>query len=109
MTLKEVADRLGLTQLTPAGDRPVTGVYISDMVSDVIAHAKAGDLLVTVQAHNNVLAAANLIDAAGIVLVRGRKPDGEMLALAGKAGVPVLATELSSWQVAGMLYEAGIR
>ena len=53
-------------------DRDVTGVYISDMVSDVIANAKAGDLLVTAQAHSNVIAAANLIDVCAIVITQGK-------------------------------------
>ncbi len=42
------------------------------MVSDVIANAKAGNLLVTVQIHNNVIAAANLVD-----ICRDRRDPGE--------------------------------
>jgi predicted transcriptional regulator len=109
MTIKEVADKLGLKSLTKVFDKTVTGVYISDMVSDVIANAKAGNILVTVQVHNNVIAAANLVDVAGIVITRGRGPTGDMLALAEKAEIPIFATEMNAWQVAGMLYEAGIR
>ena len=109
MKLQEIAEKLDLKRATKAFDREVSGVYISDMVSDVIANAKAGNLLVTVQIHNNVIAAANLVDVAGIVITRGRKPTDDMLALAEKAEIPIFATEMNAWQVAGMLYEAGIR
>jgi predicted transcriptional regulator len=109
MTLKDLAEKLQLKALNTLTDKPVTGVYISDMVSDVIANAKPGNLLVTVQVHNNVIAAANLVDVSGIVLTRGRKPADDMVALAEKAGIPVLLTDLNSWQVASMLFEAGLR
>ena len=109
MTIKELAEKLGLAALTPVTDKQVTGVYISDMVSDVIANARPGNVLVTIQVHNNVIAAANLVDIAGIVLTRGRKPSDEMLALAQKAGIPVLSTSMDTWQVAGRMYESGIR
>ncbi len=109
MTLKDLAGKLELETMTEVPDRQVTGVYISDMVSDVIANAKAGDVLVTIQVHNNVRAAANLVDVSGIILTRGRRPSDEMLSLAGRAHIPLFCTALNSWQVAGLLYEAGIR
>lgn len=109
MTTRELAERLELKSLTRIFDRPVTGVYISDMVSDVIANAKAGNVLVTLQVHNNVIAAANLVDVAAIVLTRGRTPAPEALALAEKAEIPIFSTAMDSWQVATRLYEAGIR
>ena len=72
MKLQEIADKLELEKLTPVFDKDVTGVYISDMVSDVIANAKPGNLLVTVQVHANALAAANLVDICGIILAQGK-------------------------------------
>ena len=109
MTTKDLAARLELKELTRIFDKPVTGVYISDMVSDVIANAKAGNVLVTLQVHTNVIAAANIVDIAAIVLTRGRSPAPEATALAEKAEIPVFTTPMDSWQVAGRLYEAGLR
>jgi predicted transcriptional regulator len=109
MTTKELAERLELKGLTRMFDKPVTGVYISDMVSDVIANAKAGNVLVTLQVHNNVIAAANLVDVSAIVLTRGRVPAPEAITLAERAEIPIFTTALDSWQVATKLYEAGIR
>ncbi len=109
MTTKELAERLELKGLTRMFEKGVTGVYISDMVSDVIANAKAGNVLVTLQVHNNVIAAANLVDVAAIVLTRGRTLPTEAITLAERAEIPVFSTNMDSWQVATRLYEAGIR
>ncbi len=109
MKLKDVASKLELEKLTPVFDSEVTGVYISDMVSDVIANAKAGNLLVTVQVHANALAAANLVDICGIILAQGKKPADDVIKMATKAEISLFSTALSRWQVATKLYEAGLR
>ncbi len=109
MTTKELAERLELKGLTKVYEKAISGVYISDMVSDVIANAKAGNILVTLQVHNNVIAAANLVDVAAIVLTRGRTLPTEAISLAEKAEIPVFSTSMDSWQLARQLYEAGIR
>ncbi|OFV81015.1 MAG: hypothetical protein A2Y78_00550 [Acidobacteria bacterium RBG_13_68_16] len=109
MKLQQIADKLELEKLTPVFDKEVTGVYISDMVSDVIANAKAGNLLVTVQVHANALAAANLVDVCGIVVAQGKKPADDVIKMAVKAEISIFATALSRWQVATKLYEAGLR
>ena len=109
MKLKDLAEKLELKSATKAFDKDVTGVYISDMVSDVIANAKAGDLLVTVQIHGNVIAAANLVDICGIVVTQGKAPAEDVVQMAEKAEIPIFTTGLTRWQVATRLYEAGIR
>ena len=109
MKVQELANRLELKAATRVFDRDVTGVYISDMVSDVIANAKAGDLLVTAQAHANVIAAANLVDTCAIVITQGKDPGEDVVKMAEKAEIPVFTTAMNCWQVATKLYEAGIR
>ena len=109
MKLHDLAQKLELKCLTKLFEKDVSGVYISDMVSDVIANAKAGDLLVTVQIHNNVVAAANLVDICGIVVTQGKAPTDDVVKMAEKAEITIFSTNLSRWQVATGLYEAGIR
>jgi hypothetical protein len=109
MKVQEIADRLGLEALTPVFDREVLGIFISDMVSDVMANAKAGDLLVTVQVHANAIAAANLVDLCGIILARGSHPSDDVLTKAVDAQIPIFSTPRSHWQVAVKLYEIGLR
>jgi predicted transcriptional regulator len=109
MKLQALADKLELKSVSKVFDKDVSGVYISDMVSDVIANAQAGNLLVTVQIHNNVIAAANLVDIAGIVVTQGKLPADDVVKMAEKAEISIFSTELNRWQVATRLYEAGIR
>ena len=109
MKLSVLAEKLALKPVTEMCDKEITGVYISDMVSDVIANAKPGNLLVTVQIHNNVIAAANLVAIAGIVVTQGKLPTEDVRKMAEKAQIPIFSTDLSRWQVTTMLYEAGVR
>jgi hypothetical protein len=110
MKLKEMATKLELKSLTnkPA-EAEVTGVYISDMVSDVIANAKAGNVLITIQVHANVIAAANLVDICGIVVTQGKPLPEDVVKLADKNNISLFTTNLNRWQVATKLYEAGLR
>jgi predicted transcriptional regulator len=109
MKVQQIIDTLELKSITKVFDKDVSGVYISDMVSDIIANAKAGHLLVTVQIHNNVIAAANLVDLSAIIVTQGKLPSEDVVKMAEKAQIAILSTSLNRWQVATKLYEAGIR
>lgn len=109
MKLSDICQKLELKAVSQMFDKEITGVYISDMVSDVIANAKAGNLLVTIQIHNNVIAAANLVDISGILVTQGKQPTEDVVKMAEKASIPILSTELNRWQVLTKLYEAGVR
>ena len=109
MKLKAIANTLELKAVSQVFDKDVAGVYISDMVSDVIANAKAGELLVTVQIHSNMIAAANLVDVCAIVVTQGKLPTDDVVKMAEKAEISIFSTTLNRWQVATRLYEAGIR
>ncbi len=109
MRLSELAGKLGLEAANTLFDKDLTGVYMSDMVSDVIANAQAGNLLVTLQAHSNVIAAANLVDIAAIVVTQGKQPPEDVVKMAEKARLTLFTTGLNRWQMATQLYESGLR
>ncbi|MCX6555994.1 MAG: hypothetical protein NTW95_00945, partial [Candidatus Aminicenantes bacterium] len=67
MMVKEVAEKLGLKILSVGADQQVTGGYVSDLLSDVIANAEEGSLWITVQRHLNIIAVAQLKKLAGII------------------------------------------
>jgi hypothetical protein len=57
MTVREMAARLGCEIVQDQfEDSEVAGGYTSDLLSDVMAHAKAGDVLITIQSHKNTVA-----------------------------------------------------
>jgi len=111
MTLSDLATRLELTVFTPGVplDRPAQGGYASDLLSDVIGHARKDDVWVTMQVHPNIVAVAVLKELAGIVLVGGRVPAAETLAQAEREKVPVLGTRLGAFELAGRLYTMGVK
>ena len=108
MKVSELIAMGGFKAFNPAGDRDIKGVYISDMVSDIIG-IDEGNLLITLQTHKNLIAAANLVDVAAIVFTRGKVPADDVTALASKAGIALLGFEGDTWTLAKRLYELGVR
>jgi hypothetical protein len=111
MNLGEVVKALNLEARTSGTDlnREVEGGYVSDLLSDVIAGSKEGDLWITLQLHQNIVAVAFLNNLAGIVIVGGREPDPDTLKKAEEQGVPILVSTLHAYEVAGRLYQLGVR
>jgi len=112
MKLGELADRLGWVCLTPeweAGAADVSAGYVSDLLSDVIAHAPRGGVLVTVQVHLNVVAVAVHAELVAIVFAMDRQPDETVRRKAVEEGVALYVSKASAFEVVGRLYELGVR
>lgn len=108
MTIKEVASDLSLKPLSTVEDREVNGVFVSDMLSDVMAGAKSGNLWVTVQTHKNIIPAANLVDVSAIIITNGKKVPDETIELANKHNIAVYTTALMTFDLVGKLYGLGL-
>ena len=108
MKISELAERTGLTAINDYTDREVEGVYISDMVSDIITSAKRNSVLITLQTHKSLIAAANLVAAAMVVVVKGRKPSDDVVALATKTGIAVFVFDGDTWALARKLTQIGL-
>ncbi len=83
----------------------VTGGYVSDLLSDVMGNAAEGEVWITLQTHQNVLAIAALKEVAAVILVKGREPEPEMIVHSNEEGVPVLGTDMETFACAGKLYQ----
>ncbi len=108
MKVSDLVEKLGLKVFCgEAGiDREITGGYVSDLLSDVMGNASEGEVWVTLQTHQNVLAIAALKELAAVILVKGFEPDEDTVAHSNEEGVPVLGTNLNTFEIAGKLYEA---
>jgi predicted transcriptional regulator len=82
----------------------VRGGYVGDLLSDVMANSHKGDLLITRQIHQNIVAVASLNELAGIVVVQGAEPAAETLEKAAREKVPLLVADLPAFEVAGRVY-----
>lgn len=111
MKLEEIVRRLGLEVHAAADklDAEVAGGYVCDLLSYVMANARAGDLWITIQGHPNIVAVASLIGLAGIVVVEGAKVEAATLDKAAQEGIPIFTTRERAFTVAGRLYELGVR
>ena len=106
MKLQKIVVSLSLAVRTGQDklDAEVRNGYVSDLMSDVIAHAKERELWITLQTHVNIAAVAGMKGLAGIVLVQGREPEQDTVEKAGKEGIPILVTKMSAFETAGRLY-----
>jgi len=89
-------------------DTEVEGGYASDMLSDVMANGKKGDIWITLQGHPNIVAVAKLKEIAAIVMVNNRKPEEETVKKAKAENIPIMTTTLPAFEIAGRLHEMGI-
>jgi len=112
MTLEEIIKKLELKLLTEKKDfaniTPING-YVSDMLSCVISGAKNKSIWVTLQAHNNIVAVACLLELSAVIITEGTQPDEDTIKKANEEGIVLLSTEKQSFYVVGKLWEMGIK
>ncbi|MHC1731742.1 MAG: DRTGG domain-containing protein [Bacteroidales bacterium] len=82
----------------------ISGGYASDLLSDVMGHADAGAVWITIQTHRNVMAIASLRDLAAIIITCGEKPGEDTMTQSNEEAIPVLGTDLSTFEIAGRLH-----
>lgn len=110
MKLKEIVNKLNLIVKSAGGnlDREVTGGYVSDLMSDVIANGQEGNIWITLQIHQNIAAVASMKDLVGVILVNRREPEAETITKAEEENIPIMVTDLPAFELVGKLYQLGI-
>lgn len=107
MNLRTIAEALHLT-VKSGGDRletEVRGGYVGDLLSDVIANGRDGDIWITRQVHQNIVAVASLKEMAGIILVKGAEPAADTLEKATRENIPLFTSDMPAFEMAGVIYE----
>jgi predicted transcriptional regulator len=98
LNLKVISGKDGLTN-------EITSGYVSDLLSDVMGNAKEGNIWITLQTHQNVIAVAALKDLAAVIMVKGAVPDSETIFRSNSENIPVLSTELDTYNITGRLFD----
>src|SRR5689334_22971595 len=101
MDLQQIIDQLNLTVLTESRDFasiPAIGGYSSDLLSCVMAGAKKGYILITLQAHLNIVAVAALTETAAVIITEDARPDSASIAKANQQGVILLSTPKPTYE-----------
>jgi hypothetical protein len=113
MKLGEIAEKMGLRDLTP-GVRDAKGAelakgYASDLLSDVLANAPSGGVLVTVQVHMNVIAVALHAGLVGVIFVNDRVPEEAVIKKAAEENIQLYVTGESAFDVVGRMHALGVK
>ena len=105
MKFGEIAKKMQLeTIFSEQEDFEISGGYTSDLLSDVMANAKAGQAFITIQAHKNTIAVADLAGITAIILANNRPVQEDMIDAAREAGVAIFRSPESQFVLSGKLY-----
>ncbi|MCK4535239.1 MAG: hypothetical protein KAT81_06860, partial [Syntrophobacterales bacterium] len=77
-------------------------------MSDVLAFAKPGSIMITGLTNPQIVRIANIVDNSAIIIVRGKTPPDETVRLAEELGIPLLSTRYILFETSGKLYANGI-
>lgn len=108
MTTRDLIEKLGLDPLSKFEHREISGVFVSDMLSDVMAGARTGNLWLTIQTHKNIVPAANLVDVSAVVVTGGKGVPQDTIDLASKYNIAILSSKLPTFELVGKLYALGL-
>lgn len=100
-----IARELNLKVMSGADkNNNATGGYTGDLLSDVMANAREGDIWITRQVHQNIVAVATLKDLAAIVLVNSCEPARDTLEKAMKENVVIMVSSQPAFELSGRIF-----
>jgi hypothetical protein len=110
MKLSEIIKHAKGKILNPSvySDREIIGGCGADLMSDVLTRAKPGAVMLTGLCNLQVIRTAEMADIHAIVFLRGKQPTPEIIELATQKGIPVVASDMGTYELCGRLYKAGL-
>lgn len=111
MDLRQAAEVLKAEVIVgPCDDgTEIGGCFAADLMSDVLAFARSGSLLITGLTTDQAIRTAAIKHLVGVVIIEGKEIDGETAEAAREQEVPLLRTHLSKYEACGLLLQAGLR
>lgn len=83
------------------------GFFAADLMSDVLAFAAPGAVLITGLTTVQSVHAADVAELHAILFVDGKRPDAAVLELAERKRIPLLGTHHDMFAACGLLFAAG--
>jgi len=111
MKLSEIIQHAKGTVLNPSifiNDYEIIGGCSADLMSDVLASAKPGAVLLTGLCNPQVVRTAQMADVRAIVFLRGKQPSSEIIELATNENIPLISSDMGMFELCGRLYKAGL-
>ena len=98
MTLKDISENLG-AEIIYTGQAfdslDVHNISAGDMMSEVLVGDEENRIIVTALTTDQVIRTADIVEAAGIILINGKQPQQSMKQLAQESDITLLSTEMS--------------
>ncbi len=110
MKVSDIVEKLGWQVLAGAGglDVEVSGGYVADLLSCVMAGAESGDLWLTLQTHANIVAVASLLGICAIVVAEGANVPESTLEKAEEQNMPLLSSPDPVYESVAQLIALGV-
>ncbi len=108
MKLNELVEKLELEVIVGPFEKEVSGMYIGDLLSNVMAKAEKSNVWITVHGHQNVVAVASLTEVAAVVVVEGLEIEPAAVQKANAAEVAILRTAMTGIDLIRKLIELGV-
>lgn len=111
MKLKEIIEALEADLLSEGVDqeKDISCAFGSDLISDILMCTKESTLLLTGLTNPQIIRLSDMIDLFGIVFVRGKVPQQEIIDMAKERGLPLISTKFTLYKSSGILYNSGLR
>ena len=111
MNLADIIRELNLKVLTEPKEFSAilpSGGYASDLLSCVMTGAPHNGLWITLQAHNNIVAVAALLELAAVIITEDAQPEPATIEKANQEGITLLSTTEPTFPVSAKLWQLGI-
>lgn len=111
MTLEEIKEILEGEILvgSDALALEIRDVVASDGMSEILAFARAKELMVTGLTNIQSIRTADIAGVGAVLYCRGKVPDKRVLDFAREKRIPVLVTTKGMFETCGLLYGKGLR
>lgn len=110
MKVSDIVDRLGWRVLAGSAGlgTEVSGGYVADLLSCVMAGAESGELWLTLQTHTNIVAVASLRGISAIVVAEGANVPEGTVEKADEQGIPLLSSPDPIYESVAQLIALGV-
>ena len=111
MTLEEIAEIIECDVVVGTRNfkHDFEQVCAADLMSDVLAYATPGSLLLTGLRNAQSVVTAHMAEVKAVIYVRGKMPDEPAKKLGEQRGIPLLTTKLSMFEACGRLFDKGLQ
>ena len=113
MILSEIITTIGLEKLNtkPINDgSEISYGYVGDLLSQVLGAIKPNtSIWMTIQRHLNIIGVAVMAGIPAIVICEGHEVPNDVIEKADAENIVLLRSKDNAFQIAGKLYECGIR